>query len=135
MAYTFSAYGFHMCVCVRASQNGITVMLSRNMQQYHMAVSIDCNAMSVLCYKDRSAEYRGLMRLHHIRGYLGTRILVLTTVPCILSEKMTTHLHLVPRSRTVELHLHSLVCLYGIALNQLSTGFFFYFFYCFEKSF
>jgi hypothetical protein len=36
--------------------------------------------------------------------------------------KMTTHLHLVPKSRRVELYLHSPIWLHGIVLNQLSTG-------------
>jgi hypothetical protein len=34
--------------------------------------------------------------------------------------KLTTHLHLVPRSRTVELYLHSSMCLHSIVLHQLS---------------
>jgi hypothetical protein len=32
-------------------------------------------------------------------------------------EKLTTHLHLVPRPRKVELYFHSLICLHGIVLN------------------
>jgi hypothetical protein len=36
--------------------------------------------------------------------------------------KLTTHLHLVPRSRMVELYLNSYICLYDIVLNELSTG-------------
>jgi hypothetical protein len=35
--------------------------------------------------------------------------------------KLTTHLHLVSRWRTMELYLHSLICLHGIVLNKLST--------------
>jgi hypothetical protein len=31
-------------------------------------------------------------------------------------------LHLVPRSRVVELYLHSLICLHGMMLNKLSAG-------------
>jgi hypothetical protein len=31
--------------------------------------------------------------------------------------RLTTHLHLVPRSRLVELYLHSLICLHGVVLN------------------
>jgi hypothetical protein len=31
--------------------------------------------------------------------------------------KLTTHLHLVPRSRMVELYLHSPICLHGVVLN------------------
>jgi hypothetical protein len=31
--------------------------------------------------------------------------------------KLTTHLHLVPRSRMVELYLHSLIRLHGVTLN------------------
>jgi hypothetical protein len=31
--------------------------------------------------------------------------------------KLTTHLYLVPKSRKVELYLHSPICLHGIALN------------------
>jgi hypothetical protein len=34
--------------------------------------------------------------------------------------KVTTHLHLVLRSRIVELYLHSLIRLHGVVLNQLS---------------
>jgi hypothetical protein len=34
-----------------------------------------------------------------------------------LGLKLTTHLHLVPRSRMVELYLHSLICFHGIVLN------------------
>jgi hypothetical protein len=30
--------------------------------------------------------------------------------------KLTTHLHLVPRSRMVELYLHSPICLHGVVL-------------------
>jgi hypothetical protein len=33
------------------------------------------------------------------------------------SVKLTTHLHLVPRSRMVELYLHSPICLHGIVLK------------------
>jgi hypothetical protein len=36
--------------------------------------------------------------------------------------KLTTHLHLSPRSRMVELYLHSLTCLHGAVLNRLSKG-------------
>jgi hypothetical protein len=36
--------------------------------------------------------------------------------------KLTTHLHLVPRSRMVELYLYSLICLHGVVLNWLSKG-------------
>jgi hypothetical protein len=39
-----------------------------------------------------------------------------------LGIKLTTYLHLVPRSRKVELYLHSPICLHGIVLNELSTG-------------
>jgi hypothetical protein len=35
---------------------------------------------------------------------------------------LTAHLHLVPRLRTVELYLHSLIRLHGVVLNKLSTG-------------
>jgi hypothetical protein len=35
--------------------------------------------------------------------------------------KLTTHLHLVPRSRMVELYLHFLIRLHGVVLNWLST--------------
>jgi hypothetical protein len=34
----------------------------------------------------------------------------------------TLNLHLVPKSRMVELYLHSIVCVYGIVLNNWSTG-------------
>jgi hypothetical protein len=30
---------------------------------------------------------------------------------------LTTHCHLVPRSRTVKLYLHSSICLHGVLLN------------------
>jgi hypothetical protein len=33
------------------------------------------------------------------------------------SVKLTTHLHLVPRLRMVELYLHSLIRLHGVMLN------------------
>jgi hypothetical protein len=36
--------------------------------------------------------------------------------------KLTTHLYLVPRSRMLELYLHSPICLHGIVLNWLSAG-------------
>jgi hypothetical protein len=36
--------------------------------------------------------------------------------------KLTIHLHLVPRSRIVELYLHYPTCLHGVVLNQLSAG-------------
>jgi hypothetical protein len=36
--------------------------------------------------------------------------------------KLTTHLQLVPRSRMVELYLHSALCLHGTSLNQLNTA-------------
>jgi hypothetical protein len=36
--------------------------------------------------------------------------------------KRTTHLQLMPRSRNVDLYIHSHIRLHGIALNQLSTG-------------
>jgi hypothetical protein len=32
--------------------------------------------------------------------------------------KLTTHLHLVPRSRKMELYLHSPICLHGIMLKK-----------------
>jgi hypothetical protein len=35
--------------------------------------------------------------------------------------KLTIHLHLVPKSRMVELYLHSSICFYGIVLNLLNT--------------
>jgi hypothetical protein len=35
--------------------------------------------------------------------------------------KLTTQVHLVPRSRIVELYLHSLIRLHGVVLNKLST--------------
>jgi hypothetical protein len=38
------------------------------------------------------------------------------------SVKLTTHLHVVPRSRMMKLYLHSHICLHGIVLNELSTG-------------
>jgi hypothetical protein len=31
--------------------------------------------------------------------------------------KLTAHLHLIPRSRMMELYLYPLICLYGIVLN------------------
>jgi hypothetical protein len=34
----------------------------------------------------------------------------------------TIHLHLMPRLRTVELHLHSPISLHGVVLNSLSIG-------------
>jgi hypothetical protein len=45
------------------------------------------------------------VRWAHPQGYSGR------------SVKLTTHLHLVPRSRMVELYLHSYVRLHGIVLN------------------
>jgi hypothetical protein len=36
--------------------------------------------------------------------------------------KLTTCLHLVPRSRKVVLYFHSPICLHGIMFNKLSTG-------------
>jgi hypothetical protein len=33
--------------------------------------------------------------------------------------KLTTHLHLVPRSRMVELYLHSKICLHGVVPNYI----------------
>jgi hypothetical protein len=36
--------------------------------------------------------------------------------------QLTTHVHLVPRIRMVELYLHSPVYFHGVALNYLSTG-------------
>jgi hypothetical protein len=38
------------------------------------------------------------------------------------SVKLTVHLHLLPKSREVELYLHASTCLHGIVLNKLSTG-------------
>jgi hypothetical protein len=48
-----------------------------------------------------SNEHRGLFP----RGYSGRGV------------KLTTHIHLVPSSRKVELYLHSLLRLHGIVLN------------------
>jgi hypothetical protein len=48
-----------------------------------------------------SNGYRGL----YPRGYSGRGM------------KLTTDLHLVPRSRMVELYLYSPICLHGIVLN------------------
>jgi hypothetical protein len=36
--------------------------------------------------------------------------------------ELTTHVHILPRSRKVELYLHCPICLHGIVLNKLSTG-------------
>jgi hypothetical protein len=36
--------------------------------------------------------------------------------------KLTTHLHPLPRSRMVELYLHSSIRLHAVVLNYLSTG-------------
>jgi hypothetical protein len=36
--------------------------------------------------------------------------------------KLTTHLHLVPKIRMVELYLHSYILLRGVVLNQLRIG-------------
>jgi hypothetical protein len=38
------------------------------------------------------------------------------------SMKLTTHLHLAPRSRMVELYLHSPIHLHGMMLHHLSMG-------------
>jgi hypothetical protein len=35
--------------------------------------------------------------------------------------KLTTHLHLVPKSRMVELYLHSPISLRGVVLNEFNT--------------
>jgi hypothetical protein len=40
--------------------------------------------------------------------------------------KLTTHLQLVPRSRMVDLFLHSLIRLHDVVLNKLSPGLYFY---------
>jgi hypothetical protein len=36
--------------------------------------------------------------------------------------KLITHLYIVPRSRMVELYLHSPLCLHGVVFNELGTG-------------
>jgi hypothetical protein len=36
--------------------------------------------------------------------------------------KLTTHFHPLPRSRKVDLYIHSPICLHGVVLNLLSTG-------------
>jgi hypothetical protein len=36
--------------------------------------------------------------------------------------KLATHRHMLPKSRMVELYLHSAICLHGIVVNSLSTG-------------
>jgi hypothetical protein len=36
--------------------------------------------------------------------------------------KLTTPIHVVPRSIKMDLYLHSSICLRGIVLNELSTG-------------
>jgi hypothetical protein len=36
--------------------------------------------------------------------------------------KLTIYLHIVPRSRMVELYLHSHIGLHGVGLNSLSRG-------------
>jgi hypothetical protein len=41
---------------------------------------------------------------------------------CLPGVKLTTHLHLAPRSRMVELYLHSPIHLHDVVLNWLSTG-------------
>jgi hypothetical protein len=40
-------------------------------------------------------------------------------LPGCEAEKLTTHIHLVPRSRMVELYLNSPICLHGIVLNYI----------------
>jgi hypothetical protein len=46
----------------------------------------------------------------NFRGYSGRGV------------KLTTHLHLVSRSKIVELYLHSPIYLLGVVLNKLSMG-------------
>jgi hypothetical protein len=53
----------------------------------------------------QSSGYLGLLP----RGHSGPEV------------KLTTHLHLVPRSRMVELHLSSPTHLHGLVFNQLNT--------------
>jgi hypothetical protein len=35
---------------------------------------------------------------------------------------LITHLHALPRSRTVELYVHHPTCLYDVVFNELDTG-------------
>jgi hypothetical protein len=37
-----------------------------------------------------------------------------------MGVKLTSHLYLVKRSRTVKLYIHSLICLHDVVLNELS---------------
>jgi hypothetical protein len=53
---------------------------------------------------------RIIYRLYNSPGYSSSGV------------KLTTHLHLVPRSRMVELYMHSPIRLHGAVLNQWSTG-------------
>jgi hypothetical protein len=40
----------------------------------------------------------------------------------ILGSKLSTHIHLVLRSRMVEIYLHSLIRFHGVVLDYLSAG-------------
>jgi hypothetical protein len=58
------------------------------------------------------------------RPALGPSQPLVQWVPAVISlgikwlgREVTSYLHLVPRSRMVELYLHSLICLHGIVLN------------------
>jgi hypothetical protein len=62
------------------------------------------------------------------RAVLGPTQPPIQWVPRVLSPwesgqgmKLTTHLHLVLRSRMMELYLHSPICVHGMVLNLLST--------------
>jgi hypothetical protein len=57
---------------------------------------------------------RDFSLLHRVKTGSGT-------YPIGRTVKLTTHLHLVPRSKMVELYLHS-TCLHGVVLDLIKRG-------------
>jgi hypothetical protein len=65
---------------------------------------------------------RNFSPLHSIQPSSGAQSSLLYYWYCGQGVKLSTHLHLVLRSRMVQLYLHSPIHLHSIVLNELGTG-------------
>jgi hypothetical protein len=79
---------------------------------------MECGLNGLCPLADNARDF-SLLRI--IQTDFGTQKPLIQLVLGAISSgvKLTTHLHLVPRSRMMELHLHSPIRLHGILLNYL----------------
>jgi hypothetical protein len=77
-----------------------------------------------------SSPGRGnIFLIHSVQTVSGAHPVSYPTVPGFFARrysgrgvKLTTHLHLLPRSRIMKLYLHAPILFHGIVLNHLNTG-------------